>query len=263
MQFRSPALAALALGIAVLPGGAQEFRYAAGTARYEASVVTKMTREMGGRRLDDEITQSQRLTVGLTPTGGDTLRIGVTLDSASVRTLGGPQDVTPLVGLKVDGRISALGDVYSSAIVGRDIGPTGTMVANELARFLPRMRRDLRTGLAWSDTTSEELDMLGVPVQRRVITQSTVTGDTTVSGARGWKIDRKSTVSFTGTGTVSGQQVRLEGTSNAEGLIVMSRGGRYLGSAQTDSSTTNFVIAATGMQVAMKQSQVMRVRLVP
>lgn len=264
MQFRAsvPALAALAVAAAV-PAGAQDFSYAPGTSQYHASVVTRMTRDIGGRRSEDEITQSQRLTVGLTAGTGDTLRIGVTVDSASVASrAAGPQDVSPLVGLRIDGRISRLGDYYSSALVGPGIGPTGTLVANELARFLPRMRRDLRRGLAWTDTTSERIDMLGIPVERRIITRSVVTRDTTLAGVRAWRIDRSSTVSFTGNGSMNGQQVRLEGGSNAEGVIVVSRAGRYLGSEQRDSVTTNFTIPATGAQVAMTQTQTATVAIV-
>lgn len=266
MQSRPPALIALAVALA-LPAsaaGAQEFRYSPGTARYDASVVTHMTREMGGQRTDEEIMQSQRLTIGLTRAGGDTLAIGVTVDSAAVATrTGGVQDVSPLVGLKVDGRISTTGDLYSSALVGRDIGPTGSLVASELARFLPKLRRDLHTGLTWTDTTAEEMDMLGVPVSRRSITTSTVTGDTTVAGRRGWKIDRRSSVNFTGSGSMSGQQIRLEGSSTSEGVIVVSRAGRYLASEQTDSSTTKFTMPSTGAEIAMRQEQRTSVALVP
>ena len=136
------------------------------------------------------------------------------------------------------------------------------VVANELARFLPRMRRDLRLGLTWTDTTNEQIDMLGIPVERRIITRSLVSRDTVLAGVRGWRIDRSSAVVFTGRGSMNGQQVRLEGGSNAEGVIVVSRAGRYLGSEQRDSVTTNFTIPATGAQVAMTQTQTATVRKV-
>lgn len=246
--------------LAAVPAGAQGFHYAPGTAQYHATVVTKMTRDIAGQVTEDEITQSQRLTVGLTAGAGDTLRIAVTVDSASVASrTAGVQDVRPLVGLRVDGRISRLGDYYSSALVGREIGPTGALVASELARFLPRLRADIRPGLAWTDTTSERIDMLGIPVERRIITRSVVAGDTTLAGVRAWRIDRMSTVAFTGGGSMNGQQVRLEGGSDAKGVIVVSRAGQYLGSEQRDSVTTNFTIPATGARIEMTQAQTARV----
>ena len=264
MQVRTSLPVVLGLALLTHPLGAQQFRYAPGSARYEAEVVTQMSREMGGQRVDEEINQRQRLTVALTAAPGDTLRIGVTIDTASVvMRSSGPQDVSPLLGLRIDGRISPLGALYTSGVTGRDIGPTGAMVASELARFLPKMRADLRTGLSWTDTTSERIDMLGIPVDRRVITTSRVRGDTTVSAGRGWKIDRASTVNFSGGGTMGGQQVLLTGTSNADGVVVVSPAGRYLASTQTDSVSTKFTIPARGMEVGMKQSQVARVTLVP
>ena len=60
----------------------------------------------------------------------------------------------------------------------------------------------------------------------------------------------------------SGAQVRLAGGSNAEGIIVVSLAGRFLGSEQRDSVTTNFTIPATGAQVAMTQTQTAKVRKV-
>lgn len=264
MQFRLSASVALGLAVAALPLGAQHFRYTPGSARYEASVVTRMAREMGGQRVDDEITQSQRLTVELRPAAGDTLRIGITVDSATVATRsGGPQDVSPLIGLQVAGRISPLGVLYSSEVVGRDIGPTGAMVASELARFLPKLRSDLRAGLTWTDTVAESIDMLGIPVERRVITTSQVTGDTAVVGGRGWKINRRSAVNFSGGGTMTGQKIQLSGSSTADGVVIVSRAGRYLASYQTDSTSTKFSMPATGMEVGMTQAQTTRVAVVP
>lgn len=264
MQVRAPLSIALGLSLVSFPLGAQQFRYAPGSARYEAEVVTQMTRDIGGQRVEEEINQRQRLTVALAAAMGDTLRIGVTIDSAAVATRSsGPQDVSPLVGLRIDGRISTLGALYTSGVSGRDIGPTGVMVASELARFLPKMRADLRMGLTWTDTTSERIDMLGIPVDRRVITTSHVRGDTTLSAGRGWKIDRKSTVDFSGGGTMGGQQVQLTGASTADGVVVISHAGRYLASTQTDSVSTKFTIPSRGMEVGMTQSQVARVRLVP
>ncbi|MBA3889730.1 MAG: hypothetical protein H0X64_04300, partial [Gemmatimonadaceae bacterium] len=94
------------------------------------------------------------------------------------------------------------------------------------------------------------------------ITTSTVAGDTTIAGVRAWRIDRTSTVAFTGAGSMNGQQVRLVGGSNADGLIIVSRAGRYLASEQRDSVTTNFTIPATGAQVGMTQSQITTVSLI-
>ena len=48
----------------------------------------------------------------------------------------------------------------------------------------------------------------------------------------------------------------------ADGVIIVSRGGRFLASEQRDSVTTNFTIPSTGAQVAMTQNQTIVVRKV-
>lgn len=257
MKFRI--LFAAAVSLAFLPSTleAQGFRYAPGDATYEASVVTRMTREMNGQRMEDEVTQRQRLRVSLRERTPDTLQIGITLDTASVVARSGPQDVSQLIGLEVEGQISPLGQVYSSEVVTGNLGLVGPMIAGELVKLLPRVRSDLRQGLTWTDTTTERVNMLGVPIERRTITVSTVAGDTAVAGERAWRIDRTADVSFTGTGTLQGQQLTLDGSSVARGHILVGRSGRYLGSVQTDSVTTNFSSGA--MAFSIRQTQETRV----
>lgn len=254
MSFRVLTAVAVSILAASSAASAQAFRYAARSDRYEATVVTKMAREMNGQRMEDEVTQRQRLTVSLAPAAGDTMRIGVTLDTASVTARSGPQDVSGLIGLKVEGLVSPLGHVYSSRLASGDLGPAGAMIAGELAKFLPRMRRDLRPGLRWADTTVEEVQMLGIPIQRRTITTSVVGGDTAIAGERAIRIDRAAVVSFTGAATIQGQAIKLDGSSNASGQIFLSRAGRYLGSSQSDSVRTNFTAGANAFSVTQTQT---------
>jgi len=246
------------------PLGAQDFGYAPGTARYSAQVVTKMTQAVGGHKVEDEITQRQQLTIVVGSRAGDTLSLGVTIDSATVVSLrAGSQDASQLTGLRVAGAISRVGQVYDRSIVGRDLGPAGAVVAAEFASFLPRVRRDLRIGLTWSDTTSEQVDMLGIPVARTTIVRSAVIGDTLALGERSWRVDRRATVTFAGKGTVSGQAITMTGESSSAGHLVLARSGKYIGSDLTDSVRTTFTVPATGMQISMTQEQRTRVARIP
>jgi len=253
MQYRMLAPVALML-LVTDPVDAQGFGYAPGDARYQATVVTTMSRELGGQRMEDEVTQRQQFTVSLKSVGRDTLRIGLTLDSASVvsRTEG-PQDVSQIVGLSVEGHLSPVGEVYSSRLTRGDLGPASGMIAAELARFLPIVRNDLRAGMAWTDTTTENVEMLGVPIRRRVVTTSTVAGDTMVAGQPTWRIDRTSRVSFAGEGSIQGQALTLEGSSTTDGRIFLTRAGRFLGSTQTDSSTTK--VSSGDVSFSVNQTQ--------
>lgn len=256
MSFRVvlPAVFAITL-LASIAEGQGTFRYQPGDAVYTATVETKMINEMGGQRQEDEVTQRQRLRVSLRQQAGDTMQIGITLDSASVvSTSSGAGDVRALIGLQVEGHLSPLGEVYSSRLVKGNLGIAGPMVAGELAKLLPRMRGDLRPGLTWTDTTSEAVEMLGIPIKRQTITTSTVEGDTAVAGERAWRVNRTAAVSFTGGGTVQGQSVTLQGSSTGTGRILIARTGRYLGSTTTDSAKTNFNAGAMAFTVEQTQT---------
>lgn len=255
MSFRVVLSAAFAVTlVASVAEGQGAFRYQPGDAVYDAVVETKMINEIGGQRQEDEVTQRQRLRVSLREQAGDTMQIGITLDSASVvSTTSGAGDVSQLIGLQVEGQLSPLGHVYSSRLVKGNLGMAGPMVAGELAKLLPRMRGDLRPGLTWTDTTSEEVEMFGIPIKRQTVTTSTVEGDTAVAGERAWQVSRKAAVSFTGGGTVQGQSVTLQGSSTGTGQILVAHTGRYLGSTTTDSATTNFSAGAMAFTVAQTQ----------
>lgn len=262
MQHRHAASAALALTFLSQAAAAQSFEYAPGTTTYRASIVTKMTNTVGGQALEDEMTQSQRLTVALSPLAGDTLALQVTIDSASAATRRfGAQNVAELVGLRVDGWISPDGTSHAGARASRNLGPQAAVLANDLARFLPRVRGELRPGNAWTDTTTEEIDMLGVPVRRQVVTTSRVVGDSMVAGERAWRIDRTAAVTFTGGGTIGGRTITLSGTSRTSGVIVVAAAGRYLGGDLTDSATTVFEAAGSGQRVAVDQVQRTRIEV--
>lgn len=258
MPSRAVLMSAVLALVTAVPAGAQVFRYAPDEAAFRATVETRVTREMGGQRMEDEITQQQRFRVSLRPQGADTLQIGITLDSASVvaRT-SGPQDTRALIGLKVEGLVSPLGAVYSSKLVHGDLGLAGPLIAGELVKLLPRMRGDLRAGLTWTDTTTEQVEMFGIPISRRTITVSKVEGDTAIAGQRAWRVNRTADVSFKGEGSVQGQAITLTGTSAASGHILVGHAGKYFGSSQRDSVTTNFRSAA--MNISVTQTQQTRV----
>lgn len=251
----SPALAAAAVMVAG-PVGAQQFQYAPGTSQYRLTAVNKLTQEAQGQKVEQEVTSEQRLTVVLGRQSRDTLSFAMTLDSAKVQTSAGPApDLSSLIGLKVTGALSPIGLLY---VTKAPEGPGSEMtrpLADELSRFLPRLRAALAVGTTWTDTTSGKVDQIGMSLDRTVITTSKVVGDTTYYGERAWKIDRTTRTTFAGTGTTQGQPLTMAGVSKGTDNIFVGRNGTYLGGLMNNAATIKVTLVANGMEVGLTQNQ--------
>jgi hypothetical protein len=251
----SPALAAAAV-LAAAPLGAQQFQYAPGTSQYRLTAVNKLTQEAQGQKVEQEVTSEQKLTVVLGRQSRDTLSFAMTLDSAKVQTSAGPApDLSSLIGLKVTGALSPIGLVY---VTKAPEGPGSEMtrpLADELSRFLPRLRPALAVGTTWTDTTSGKVNQMGISLDRTVITTSKVVSDTTYQGERAWKIDRTTQTTFAGTGTTEGQPLTMEGISKGTDNIFIARNGTYLGGLMNNAATIKVTLVANGMEVGLTQNQ--------
>jgi hypothetical protein len=256
MKLRSLPTALVAASILAGPLEAQQFRYAPGTAHYRLTAINKLTQEAQGQKLEREVTSEQKLTVTLGRQGRDTLSFAMTLDSAKVQTSAGPApDLSGLIGLKVTGALSPIGLIYAAK--GPE-GPGSEMaapLADEMSRFLPRLRPALSIGTTWTDTTSGKVDQMGITLDRTVITTSKVVGDTIYQGERAWRIDRTTQATFAGTGTSQGQPLTMEGTAKGSDNLFVGRNGIYLGGLSNTAATIKVTLVANGMEVGLTQNQ--------
>jgi hypothetical protein len=257
MKLRS--LSAVVAGSAVLTVGpleAQQFQYAPGTSQYRLTAVNKLTQEAQGQKVEQEVTSEQKLTVVLGRQGRDTLRFAMTLDSAKVQTSAGPApDLSSLIGLKVTGALSPFGVIY---VTTAPEGPASEMsgrLADEMSRFLPRLRPGLAVGTTWTDTTSGKVNQMGISLDRTVISTSKVVGDTTYQGERAWRIERATQATFAGTGTAEGQPLTMEGTSKATDNLFIARNGIYLGGLMNNAATIKVTLVGSGMEIGLTQNQ--------
>ena len=248
-----------ALAAAVVTAGpldAQQFQYAPGTSRYRLTAVNKLTQEAQGQKVEQEVTSEQKLTVVLGRQAADTLSFAMTLDSAKVQTSAGPApDLSALIGLKVTGALSPFGVVY---VAKGPEGPGSEMsgpLADEMSRFLPRLRPALAIGTSWTDTTSGKVAQMGISLDRTVISTSKVVGDTTYQGERAWRIERATQATFAGTGTTQGQPLTMAGTSKGSDNLFVARNGIYLGGLMSNAATIKVTLVATGMEVGLTQNQ--------
>lgn len=255
MTARLTLLPAALLSLAPLvaaPLRAQGVEYAPGTTRYKLSTMTKgsQTSPMGNQ--DFQIDARQQLTVNIAKQTRDTMVATVTLDSLSVKSAQGAPDLSRLLGSKFVSYISPTGRVYSTkAAEGSD--PMLAQVSEAVARFLPTYRRDMKTGMAWADTVSGKVTQQGLEVDRTIVANYKVVGDTTVDGEQAFKVERASTVKAAGSGSAQGTPISLESATTSNAVFFMSPRGHYLGGRQNDDIAVKITILAQGAEITIKQ----------
>jgi hypothetical protein len=264
MRARSVLLPTAMLAVAPLlaaPLLAQGIEYAPGTTSYHVSTATKGTQSSPMGSQDFEIGVEQRLTVNVARQSKDTLLATFTIDSLTLRSAGPTPDVSRYQGTKLTALLSPTGRVYSSK------GPEGAdpllaQLSESIVRFLPSYRRDLRTGLAWSDTASGKVTQQGMEVDRTTITDYTVVGDTDVAGQKAFKVRRHIAMKAAGSGAAGGTAVTLASSTSSDGNFVLSSGGAFLGSDSNDDIDLKLTMAAQGAEISVKQKATQKVRAI-
>jgi hypothetical protein len=242
--------------VAATPLHAQRFEYAPGTAQYRLNAVNKLTQEAQGQKVEQEVTSEQKLTITLGRQGRDTLSFAMTLDSAKIQTSAGPApDLSPILGLKITGALSPIGVVYATRAPEGPSADVRASIADEMSRFLPRLRPTLAVGTTWTDTTAGKVNQMGIALDRTVVTTSKVVGDTTYNGERAWRIDRTTQATFAGSGSSGGQPLTMEGTSRGTDNLFVARNGTYLGGLLNNAATIKVTLVANGMEVGLTQNQ--------
>jgi len=252
-SFALPAALLLVAPLAAAPLHAQAVEYAAGTMHYRLSTLTKgsQTSPMGNQ--DFQVDAKQLLTVNLARPAKDTVVATVTLDSLDIASSQGKQDVSRLLGTKFVTYISPTGKLYSTKPPeGAD--PVLMQVTESVARFLPSYRANLHAGMAWADTVSDKVNQQGMELNRTVVANYKVLGDTTVSGTKAFKVSRLSNVKAAGSGTTQGQPISVESATTSDAVFFLSPKGVYLGGRQNDDINVKVTILAQGAEINVKQT---------
>jgi hypothetical protein len=234
------------------PVRAQGVAYAAGTTKYRLSTSTKgsQTSPMGNQ--DFQIDARQQLTVNIAQQTRDTMVATVTLDSLSVKSAQGGPDLSRLLGSKFVSYMSPTGKVYSTkATEGTD--PMLAQVTESVARFLPSYRRDLKPGMTWADTITGKVSQQGLEVDRTIISNYKVVGDTAVAGETAFKVERASSVKAAGSGSTQGTPISLESATTSNAVFFLTPKGQYLGGRQNDDIAVKITILAQGAEITIKQ----------
>lgn len=240
MRFRTAALSLPLVAVAFAPVAAQgtSFSYAPGTRHYR--LVTEIHRQQvqgGGRApFEFDVTTTQYATVKVERRTADTLDLAITLDSVAVKSdLDAPAPNTErFAGRTVRGLISPRGRVYAFDPPGGTTDPETVALYRSFRNFLaPFPDGPLAVGASWADTVTEKTQKGGFDILTRDVTTSTIAGDTTVQGARAWRVERHSTIAQSGEKLEQGGKVRLTGIGSVTGVRVVSSDGQFLGSRST------------------------------
>jgi hypothetical protein len=232
---------------------AQSVEYVTGTTHYRVTTTTKGSQSTPLGNSDFELGVNQRITLELSRQAGDTLLATITLDSIALTGAPGTPDLSGLIGAKFVSLVSPTGRIYSTKPPSTS-NPLLSQFAEGIARFLPAYRADLRPGTTWSDTTSGKMNQQGMDVDRTIISDYTVEGDTTISGEKAYKVARVTTARAVGNGKSQGTPVSLESSSTSDGAFFLSAGGVFLGGTSTDDVDLTLKILAQGAEISMKQN---------
>lgn len=252
-QLALPAALLLVAPLAASPLRAQGVEYAPGTTHYRISTLTKgsQTSPMGSQEFQMDV--KQQLTVNLARQAKDTVIATITLDSVDIQSAQGKQDLSRLLGTKFVTYVSPTGKLYSTRPPAGD-DPMLTQMTEGVSRFLPSYRRDVRAGMAWADTVSDKVNQQGLELNRTIIANYKVLGDTTVDGEKALKVSRVSKVKAAGSGTASGQPIAVESATTSDAVFFLSPKGKYLGGRQNDDIAAKVTVLAQNAEINVKQT---------
>ncbi|MEO8560579.1 MAG: hypothetical protein ABI601_00795 [bacterium] len=256
------ALLSTALILGALPLRAQNVEYTAGTTRYRVSTTTKGSQSSPMGNSNFELGMRQQITLNLAQQTKDTLLATITLDSIAMSGSAAGADVSSLLGARFVSLVSPTGRVYSTKTPA-SANPLVSQIAEGITRYLPSYHGNLKTGLAWSDTTSGKISQQGMEVDRTMVSNFTVERDTTIGGTKAFKIARVTSVKAAGSGTSQGTPISMESVSSSSGSFFVSSKGVFLGATSNDDVNLKLTILAQGAEISMKQSAATRIEPIP
>jgi hypothetical protein len=246
----STLLASFAACLASHSARAQQFEYAVGSWHYRVVTSVVSTQEVMGQKNDLTVSSGERFTLNLARQARDTLAMTVTVDSiGSESSMGPTPGLDALVGSHVMAWLSPSGQLYSSKLDAND--PKGQFggVGDEASRLLPRIRGALASGATWSDTVASSVTQGEMEVDRRIVSDYTVAGDTSIGDQRAWKVIRKSASTSNGRGSAQGQAMVVDGSSTGNGVLYLSVKGTFLGAESSEEATAKITLTANGLEI--------------
>ena len=256
-------LATLSLLVAASGAGAQDAKvwYVPGSSKYVVTSSTKTSQEMQGQKQEFEATGKQQVSVTIGGSKKDSLDLSIVLDSISIASSApGVPDVSKLIGTKLSGTMSPMGQVYAAKLVGPDGNEVKNAQVEGLRRFLPKLPASLKPGATWVDSSSSTVPAAnGAMMTRNAQTTYTVLGDTTYDGEKAWRIGAETKAKIDGKGQQMGTDFTISGGSTSKATTYVSAKGVYLGTEGTENQDLTVTVDAAGLIIPVTSSTTIKI----
>lgn len=233
---------------------AQGMSYPAGTTKYRVTTNAKGSQVSPAGSQTFEIALREQLTVDVMHHAKDTLMATLTVDSLSLSSSAGPApDLSKVKGAKFITIMSPTGKVYSTQPPA-GLDAAAAQVTEGVGRFLPAYRASMAKGTTWSDTTKGKINQQGLELDRTIVSDYTVAGDTVIDGQRALRLNRATTTKASGSGSPQGMAVMIETTGKGTSTYYISPKGAFLNAVAKDEVNSTITVVAQNVKIAVMQS---------
>ena len=234
------------------------------SARYRMVITGQSSQIMMGETQVFDSRSDQVATVVIAKVGSVLTQV-MTLDSVSMSSTSPvpTPDVSSAIGMKLTGTMDLDGKVATSAVTDK-MGATSTsQFATNMRSFLPRLKLGATSGTSWVDSATSVTKQNGADVTTKTVTTYTLAGDTTVAGARAWKIASMSTGKVTGSGNQQGADFTIGGSVTGHGTFVISLAGVFLGADLASDVNMIVEVPMASMTIPTTQKQTTKISKLP
>ncbi len=238
--------------------------YSPVSARYQMLVTGQSSQIMMGEAQVSDSKSVQVATVIISKAGTALTQV-MTLDSVTASSTSPVPmpDASSAIGMKFTGAMDVDGKIATSAVTDK-MGATSTSpFAANMRSFLPRLKVGATAGSSWVDSVTSVTKRNGADVTTRTVTTYTLAGDTTVAGARAWKIASTSSGKLTGSGNQQGADFTIGGTVTGHGTFVISLAGVLFGVDLVSDVNMMVEVPMASMTFPIIQKQTTKINKLP
>jgi hypothetical protein len=248
-------IAALAITLSAVAAGAQGLpAYGPGKVQYKISNTVATVQTMMGNVQSAEVMTDQVVTIGLAKDGAG-LKLTMSLDSLNAKSnnpMVPAPDMSDLLGVTLTGAMGLDGKVEKFDLMAKGGGAATSPAALAFRPMLPKIKVGAKLGESWSDSTTTNQKQNGADVQTTLLTTAKYASDTTVNGAKAYKITVSGSMKVMGSGNQMGADFSISGTGKTDTTILLGADGVLIGLTSDSASDMMIDVPQANMQIPMQ-----------